>query len=168
GSKGKSMSYPERWVALATKIKGLQQAGELYSRFQSYQMEDSYGAGKFLREQCAVAVQALETFRSDFDATLPSEAKTRIDYFLRTSLARAAKDPSTEERGTRAALIGLAGIEAEITFILSGRQEQIRARSERALLHLQRTLAVDEEVSAKWKKAHDKNEIACERRGSIH
>ena len=45
----------------------------------------------------------------------------------------------------------------------SGRQEQIRARSERALLHLQWTLAVDEEMTTKWKKALNKNELACER-----
>jgi hypothetical protein len=44
----------------------------------------------------------------------------------------------------------------------------IRARTERALLHLQRTIAVDDDVSAKWKKAFDKNEMACERLGSVH
>ena len=68
----------------------------------------------------------------------------------------------------RGALVALAAFEAEITFLLAGRQEQIRARSERALLHLQRILAVDPDVSAKWKKAFEKNEVACERLGSVH
>jgi hypothetical protein len=162
------MSYAEHWEALADQIKSLQRAGELYSRFQSYQKEDSYGAGQYLREQCGAIVQSIEQFRKDFDGSLPAEAATRIDYFLGTTLAAAAKDNSTSQRGARGALVGLAGFEAEITFILSGRQEQIRARSERALLHLQRTLAVDEEVANKWKKALDRNETACERLGSIH
>ena len=35
-------------------------------------------------------------------------------------------------------------------------------------MHLQRTLAVDEDVAAKWKRAFDRNEVACEQLGSIH
>jgi hypothetical protein len=65
-------------------------------------------------------------------------------------------------------LVALAAFEAEITFLLAGRQEQIRARSERALLHLQRILAVDPDVSAKWMEAFNTNEMACERLGSVH
>jgi hypothetical protein len=162
------MSYAEHWAALAAEIKSLQRAGELYGLFQSYHNEDSYGAGKFLREQCGALVQSLEQFRHDFAGSLPSAAITRIDHFLGTSLVQAAKDTSTDQRAARGALVGLAALEAEITFLLAGRQEQIRARSERALLHLQRLLAVDLDVSAKWKKAFNTNEMACERLGSVH
>src|SRR5262249_10196296 len=66
-------------------------------------------------------------------------------------LAQATKDPSGDQRAARGASVGLAGLDAEITFVLSGCQEQIRAHSERALLHLQRTLAVDEGMRVKWK-----------------
>jgi hypothetical protein len=162
------LSYAEHWAALATQIKSLQRAGELYGLFQSYHTEDSYGVGEFLREQCGVLVQSLEQFRSDFAGSLPTTAAARIDHFLGTALVQAAKDTSTHQRGARAALVGLAALEAETTFLLAGRQEQIRARAERALLHLQRILAVDPDVSAKWKKAFDKNEVACERLGSVH
>jgi len=162
------LSYAEDWAALATQIKGLQRAGELYGLFQSYHAEDSYGAGKFLRDQCGALVQSLEQFRRDFAASLPSVATARIDHFLGTALVRAAKDASTDHRGARGALVGLVALEAEITFLLAGRQEQVRARSERALLHLQRILAVDPDVSAKWKKAFNTNEVACERLGSVH
>lgn len=162
------MSYAEHWAALATQIQGLRNAGELYARFQGYHQEDSYGAGAYLREQCGVVVQSLEAFRRDFGGSLPPPAIERLDHFLKTTLAQAAKDASTTQRGARGALVALAALEAEITFILSGRQEQIRARSERALLHLQRTVAVDEDASTKWKNALAKNEIACERLGSIH
>ena len=162
------MSYAERWAALVAQIRGLQSAGELYSRFQGYHQEDSYGAGEFLRQQCRAVIRSLELFREEFASSLPPDAVNRICDFLKTNLARAANDPSAAQRGARGPLVALVGLEAEITFILSGRQEHIRARSERALLHLQRSLAVDEEMTAKWKKALDKNEIACERLGSIH
>ena len=83
-------------------------------------------------------------------------------------MAQAANDQSTAQRGARGALVALAGLEAEITFLLAGRQEQVRARSERALLHLQRSLAADRDVSAKWKKAFKEGEVTCERLGSAH
>jgi hypothetical protein len=154
---------------LATQIKSLQRAGEVYGVFQSYHQEDTYSAGTFLREQCGALIQSLEQFRHDFADSLPSAAIARIDHFLGTRLVRAAKDASTEQIGAaRGALVALAAFEAEITFLLAGRQEQIRARSERALLHLQRTLAVDPDVSVKWRKAFEKNEVACERLGSVH
>ena len=161
------MSVADSWFALSGFIKGLQEAGELYSRFMGYHQEDSYGAGRYLREQCAIAVGALETFRNDFAKSLPKEATERINSFLKSKLADAAKDPSTDHRGARGALVGLAAIEAEVTFILYGRQEHIRARSERALLLLQRTLAVDEGVRDKWKTAYGNGEVACERLGSL-
>ena len=161
------MSYAERWLALAARIKGLQNSGELYALFQSYRREDNYGAGKFLREQCGLVVFELEFFRKDFFQSLPSEAIARIDNFLNSRLAQAAKDTGTEHRGARGALVALAAVEAEITYILSGRQELIRARSERAFLLLQRLLAVDRTASAEWLAALNEGETACERLGSV-
>ena len=38
------MSYAEHWFALATRIKSLRMAGELYASFQGYQQEDSFRA----------------------------------------------------------------------------------------------------------------------------
>lgn len=65
--------------------------------------------------------------------------------------------------------MALSALESEITYILTGRQEQIRVRSERAFLLLNRQLVVDEEVCRKWRSAFDEeHEPACERLGSIH
>jgi hypothetical protein len=161
------MSVRDSWFALSGLIKGLQEAGELYSRFQGYHQEDSYGAGMFLRERCGAAVSSLERFRRDFAQSLPSNAVARIDSFLASRLAAAARDSNSDHRAARGALVGLKAIEAEVTFILSGRQEQIGARSERAFLLLQRTLAVDESATTKWKAAFESGEVQCEQLGSL-
>ncbi|MFG1202908.1 hypothetical protein V5F29_11005 [Xanthobacter aminoxidans] len=161
------MSWVESWIALSGLIKGLQEAGELYSRFMGYHNEDSYGAGKYLREQCETAVVELERFRQEFTKSLPNGATERIDKFLASKPAQAAKDVSGEQRSARGALVGLVAIEAELTFILYGRNEQIRARSDRAFLLLQRTLAVDAGVKEKWQIAFEKGEVECERLGSL-
>lgn len=160
------MSYAEQWTALATQIKGLVRAGELYGLFQSYRDSDTYGAGKFLREQCVALIQVIEKFRHDFLQVLPPATIARIDRFLGTTLVQAVKNNETDS--VRGGLVGLAAFEAEITFLLTGRQEHIKARSERALLHLQRMLVVDTEASAKWKAAFAAGEVACERLGSVH
>jgi hypothetical protein len=141
------LSYAVHWAALATQIKGLLRAGELYGLFQSHRDADSYGAEKFLREQCVALVQLLEQFQRDFVDSLPSTAVARIDRFLGITLVQTVKNNATDS--VRGVLVGLAAFEAEITFLLAGRQEQIRARSERTLLHLQRILAVDPDVSAR-------------------
>jgi hypothetical protein len=51
---------------------------------------------------------------------------------------------------------------------LADRQEIIRARSERAFLHLQRSLAVDPDLRAKWFAAYKSGEPQCEALGSVH
>ena len=162
------MAFSETWFALVARMKSLQSAGELYARFQSYQHEDSYGAGGYLREQCGSVINALEEFRRDYEHSLPAEAIVSIDRFLGTRLASAAKDTSADHRAARGALVGLAAVEAEVTYIFSGRQEAIRSRSERSFLLLQRLIAVDEDVQSKWITALGKGEVACEKLGSVH
>jgi len=62
----------------------------------------------------------------------------------------------------------LAVLETEMSFVLADVQEAIRARCERAFLHLQRSLVVDETIRNKWKTAFAAGETECERHGSVH
>jgi hypothetical protein len=58
-----------------------------------------------------------------------------------------------------------------MSFLLADTQEIIRARSERAFLHLQRLLAIDGGFSTKWKTAFDAKgagETSCENLGAVH
>jgi hypothetical protein len=164
------MSFAEHWLAIVARLRNLQSAGELYARFQSYQKEDSYGAVRYLRKQCGSAVDSLLEFRQAFAGTLPPAAVPSLDHFLETSLAKAAQEGSsdTHELAVRGALVALAAVEAEVSFILSGRQEQIRTRSERAFMLLQRMITVDDDVRAKSSAALERGEVACERLGSVH
>jgi hypothetical protein len=92
-----------------------------------------------------------------------------LDRFLNSNLAAATTNPASDQRVARAALVALAALEAEISFLLASGQEQIRARSERAFLLLQRILAVDPEIRAKWRNALEAGgEVQCERLGAVH
>lgn len=140
----------------------------MYAVFQSYHQEDSYGAGKYLRGQCGDIVDTLSTFRSMFTTSLPEAARKSLDNFLGSTLAGAARNPDTDQRGARGAIVALTALEAELTFILSSQQERIKARSELAFLHLQRMIVVDEDFQRKWHVAFDEGEVRCEKLGSIH
>jgi hypothetical protein len=115
-----------------------------------------------------VVVNDLKAFQSRFSGYLPPEADRCILDFLCSTTASAVVEEVPDGRVAHAAIAALAVLEAEVTFILSGRQEQIRARSERALIHLQRTLAVDSHAQVKWRLALQEGESACERLGAVH
>jgi hypothetical protein len=84
------MSYAEQWIALAARIRSLQTAGELFARFQSYQQEDTYGAGNYLSEQSGSVVNSLQLYRQQFAGSLPTQAVGSLDRFLDSRPARAA------------------------------------------------------------------------------
>jgi hypothetical protein len=62
----------------------------------------------------------------------------------------------------------LGGLESEISYALSDVQEVIRVRSERAFAHLQRSIVADPDIGAKWLRAFEAGEVACEKLGGTH
>jgi hypothetical protein len=147
------------------------QAGVLHARFLGIRSSDSYGRGRKLREQCERVLSALDAYRTTYKNSLPPGASAAIKSFIDThdGLIRDASgtSDSVDER-VWAALVLLGGFESEISFILSDQQEVIRARSERAFAHLQRSIAADPEFRTRWQKAFDEGEVACEKVGGVH
>ena len=76
------MTYLEHWMALAARIRGLTDAGQLYAQFQTSSTSDSYGAGKLLGEQCGSVLAAMEEFAKAHERTLPPEARAALGKFL--------------------------------------------------------------------------------------
>ena len=101
-----------------------------------------------------------------------------LTFLSRSTLRSIGCRPSriTETTGTQssleervwAALVMLGAFESEMSFILSDVQEVIRARSELAFAHLQRSIVVDQAFRKKWKTAFKKGEVECEKLGAIH
>jgi hypothetical protein len=167
------MSYVEEWGAVSARIRSLARVGELYARFQNVQHVDPYGMGKDLSLHCSSILESLIAFNDNFSAVLPVYVADRIKLFLENKRAESIANNSShwEGRLLQASLVFLLAFESEISFLLAGRQETIRVRSERAFLHLQRLLAVDDDVRTKWRTAFSKKrsgEVSCEKLGAIH
>jgi hypothetical protein len=165
------MIYVDQWKALSSRIRGLMQAGELHAQYLAVRSSDSYGRGKRLREQCERVLVGLRAFRDSFHQVLPTSAVNAIDDFV-AKTGPLIKDsngtPDSRQERVWAALVLLAAIETEVSFLLSDVQESLRARSERAFSHLQRSIVVDAELRARWQRAFADGEVACEKLGAVH
>ena len=165
------MTYIDQWKALASRIRGLTQAGQLHADYLKVRSSDSYGRAKALRQQSASILTALEAFRDRFRQSLPPAALAAVENFIsqHSSLIRNAIDnPDLREESAWAALVMLAALETEVSFLLSDVQQSIRARSERAFAHLQRSIVVDADIREKWEAAFKNGEVACEKLGAAH
>lgn len=165
------MTYSDQWKALSSRIRGLMKAGQLHAQYLAVRSSDGYGRGRRLREQIEGVLSALRSFRDSFHQLLPSVALVVIDDFVEKT-ASLIIEPSgmhdaIEER-MWAALVSLAAFETQISFILSDVQESIRARSERAFSHLQRSIVADRAFREKWLNAYEEGEVACESLGAVH
>jgi hypothetical protein len=166
------MIYLDPWRALSSRIRGLREAGHLHVQYLAVQSGDSHGRSRRLREHCERVLAALKTFRGSFHQVLPPGAVTAIDDFLERTGTLTKDTPGGPPDALRervwAALVSLVAFETEMSFLLSDVQASIRARSERAFSHLQRSIVVDENIRARWLKAFKEGEVACEKLGAVH
>jgi hypothetical protein len=165
------MTYLDQWKPLASRIRGLMRAGQLHADYLAVRSSDSFGRAKRLREQSASVLTALEAFRDRYQRSLPPAALTALVDFVsqNSSLIRNTIDsPDLREESAWAALVMLASLEAELSFLLSDVQQSIRSRSERAFAHLQRSIVADPDARTKWQTAIKEGEVACEKLGMVH
>ena len=164
------MSYAEDWLALAARIRSLSVAGSIHAQFQASNTSDSWGIGAELIHQCQSIIVALEQFQGVHAASLPTAAKDALVRFLTSQPAQAIKNERDKSRVPRTGLVVLPAFESEMSYLLAAQQERIKIRSNRALQHLQRLLAVDVDVRKKWQGAFAANrgEEDCEKLGGLH
>ena len=103
------------------------------------------------------------------DLLTPS-AKAALDGFL----APAGQSKIIRSDGVsgldvvKGAIPLLLSVASQIEFLITDREVTTRRLTERAFMHLQRQIVVDDTVANKWKNAYAQGETACERIGSVH
>jgi len=170
GFLGDAMTYLDQWKGLSAWIRGLVQAGLLYGQFIAGR-SDAYHGNEHLRIGAQAVLEELKAFRDGFRDRLPPAAILALSGFISKTEPLIADTSGTiqpRQNRTWVVLTGLAALETHLSFLLSDNQEVIRARSERAFSHLQRSIIVDTELRAKWMQAFKDGEIACEKLGSVH
>jgi len=77
-------------------------------------------------------------------------------------------DRTWESGNVQFALTSLYAFQSEFNYIIADTQFIARKITERAFIHLQRCIVVDEEVRRKWLAAFKKHETKCEELGALH
>jgi hypothetical protein len=169
------MRTHDSWQPLSARIRGLTEAGQFAANlFGSHDSSRVIGA---LADHGKAIFSDLINFA---DSLEKGESLKNADAYAREAIDRVKKEAyplltddgngNTDMRriNVRTALVLLAALEGEVTYILRDGQEGIRSLTERAFEHLNRTIVVDEGVRAKWKDAYERHETACEALGGVH
>lgn len=163
------MNWLTQWKALSARTAGLLEAGSLYYQSQVRSSDDPYGtADKQLLPRFKRLYEDLDVFSDDHLPALPRGASTVLTEFLTSNRGLFTKPPMTADATVRPALTALAGFRAEFEYQIADLDVVAQRRVARAFLHLQRSIVADAEVRAKWERAFQEGETACERLGAVH
>jgi len=171
------MNWLIEWKALSAQIQGLLEASRFYieslsagSKSGQYVLKDSYKVGNrqllpHIEKICA----ALEKFRDVHKGFIPTAADESLTSALnkiQTAFPNLANADAFNHVHVMVTL--LVSFRAEFEYHLSDSSAVARRLSERAFIHLQRSIIVDTEIRRKWTKAFEEGEPHCEKLGGVH
>jgi hypothetical protein len=156
-----------RWRAIADRIRGIRDAANLMAQFLQANNSDSYKMAVSLGQECRQVLIAIKQFDTDFSGQLPQSTRQRIAEFVERR-NDVIEGGAQDAPAARASVVLITALGSELTFLLSGEQEAIRSRAERAFLHLQRLIVANPADAQVWQEALGKGETRCEKLGGAH
>jgi hypothetical protein len=163
------MSWRVEWKALSDEIQGLLDAGNFYLQCKAIRSDDSYRvAGKQLLPQAAAIFSELESFQMQYQSALPPKASACLKSFIQTFKSHFTGNQLDGQSGIQVRLTALASFRSELAYHLSDFAFVAKRLSERAFVHLRRSIVADSDLREKWKRAFEKGELACEKLGGSH
>ena len=167
-------SWRTEWNAIAARIDGLVRAGEFFYRSIEKRTEDSYGAlKKILLPQSGQIYEHLVAYNQKFAGSLPVQASDSLSQFITdfNSFFTSPVDSGTLDHCLpflQIRLTGLSAFRSQLEFCLASLEDQIRATTDRAILHLQRCIVADIRYREQWKNVFQEGEPSCEKLGAVH
>lgn len=163
------MSSKPTWSALSARIRGLIDASQLASHLFD-KNNDSLGVMVDLGNHASAILSDVKAFGGSLDPAneYAIKAINRVAEKIGPMLVDKSSTSEVRQIYIRSAIVILAALEGEVSYLLRDAQDAIRSRSERAFEHLKRSILVDDNIKAAWKKAYKKREDACEKLGAVH
>ncbi len=166
------MSWLSDWQALHSRIQGLLDAGTFFFRsVQTSSADDRSVKKKVLLKNAKKIFDALNGFKVGYESILPTAAYDSLNRFLTDDEIKTLNfNPSeSQARGNvQLALTSLAAFCSEFSYLIADTQVIARRITERAFIHLQRSIVVDSEIRSKWITSFESGEPACEKLGAVH
>src|SRR5580658_10309578 len=127
------MHYIDQWKALSARIRGLAEAVVYDHRFFA---KENIGNWRFLRPQAIELVDALTELKAPLEHAGHTTAAAALGRVLGLDQIKAVRASSqmsdASVQNVRSCLVALLAFEAEMTFLLSDAQQNMRTLSERA------------------------------------
>ena len=166
------MNWHHEWLALRARIQGLLAAGTFfYSALQHSSADDQGVRKKILLRNAQNIFSSLNDYLISYKSAFPEDALTSLERFLdQPEVKNFNFNPSSGQvRGhVQFALTSLAAFQSEFSYVISDTQALALRITERAFLHLQRSIIADDDVRKKWLSAFDYGETKCEKLGALH
>jgi hypothetical protein len=163
------MSWRVEWKALSDQILGLLEAGGFYLQTKSIRSDDPYRvAEKQLMPQAREILRDLTDFHTRYKSSLPPKAAGCLQDFLNNFYQHFYEEKLDAQAGIQFRLTALTSFRSQFNYHLSDLSALAKHLSERAFLHLKRSIVADPDQRKKWKDAYAQNEEACEKLGASH
>lgn len=167
-----SLTWKAEWAAISRRISGVLEAGHFYLRCRTpaADVPPKEVAIELLRNSQEV-FRSLEAFLKAYESVLPVHASSALNGFIERTHGYFGGDPQQASAPlfkVQLQLMGLASLQAELSYKLSDFEANARRLSERAFSHLQRSIVADAEIAKKWRRAFSEGEPSCERLGANH
>lgn len=166
------MNWYHEWQSLCARIQGLLDAAIFfYSANERSSSDDFSIRKKILLSNAEKIFIHLNAYQKKYEKALPNEAYESLENFLTEPNVKKFnfKPSQGQTRGhVQFALTSLAAFKSEFSYIIADTQAVALKITERAFIHLQRSIIADEEVRKKWKSAFSAGEIKCEKLGALH
>ena len=162
------MSWQTEWNALANRIKGLIDAGHLlFLSIRDRSTQNTVTMNRILIPHAEEIHEDILKFKEIYESNISAASIECIDRFLSDY-----KDLCYGERNAldkvQNALTLLASFCSEFSYHLSDMEAISQRLTERAFVHLKRSIVADPTVKDRWNEAFDKGEIYCEKLGAAH
>lgn len=163
------MNWRTEWKAISDRIEGLLEAGLFFAQLYRAKASDCYGTvNKELLPHARDIFHKIEEYRKNFESILPQSAVHSIVRFIDRHKSHFEPTGLDETDALKLYLSCLASFRSEFTFCTSDIQAVAKRITERAFLHLQRSIIADQNIKERWVIAFDSGEIDCEKLGAVH
>jgi hypothetical protein len=163
------MTLRSEWTALAARIDGFLASTATYLQTLVPAKDDPYGgADDVLLPESARIYAELKQFAERHSSTLPPPACDGLHRFFEEHKDHFKPGWRAGWQGLKVIAPALGSVRSEVSFHLADFAATARRLSERAFIHLQRSIVADEDIRNKWKQAFAEREEHCEQLGAVH
>ena len=164
------MSWDIEWKSIENQIHEFDRLCTSYINTMGIKSTDVYDVvNQIIFPVCAKLIERIELYRNRYSPILSESALNSIGVVLKSFKDRLVRN--TTSREPAAVLFykeTLNRFSFDFNYHTNELDGSVFRKSERAFLHLQRSLAVNSEERERWENAFDHHETAVEALGAVH